>query len=1216
MDVPPTTPHAVVQLESEAAVEALRRLATTRDAFLRMYETQPTLDETHAQGAQRLLDALPGFWMSPEAAGGEIRSTLLGRHLANTMKEEATLRGLDGTLGEDAVSLATRVAMANDTPLPAGIHARELMLGDVPHAGSLIVVDDRTPHLALLFTTHGGWEAFDSHERLLESTRRRLLESIDAVDGAGMENDAFAEAKTQGAVGSREITAAVFPTLAKRLVEVQLGRIALAVDDHRIDGDDPGATTELGDRIRHELSPSAMLDIDAIESLREARLIEAAVALRLADVPYNVRTAWYEARDAYNDALAMASMLRAVTGMRQPLTLHAFASRELAAKLASLGIDESPEAITVEVARMKVLPEPLSALDPLPGSTNARRVSLVDLACQNIGRFSLETLHAMDAQGTSLRDRLGQGAIRDMVRDLDIANRYQTHIEQRLRQGAVGALARKLTMTVQAARMRLDATEARLSYYLSGEPRSFIDDREERGFRWIEAALDAPGGPVRVGRHEITVFQLMYRQVPLDGILIFGSRAPDSAPRIVMYTPDAPDGLTFREFASRQDAAKHLLYHPAFREYLLDRLPAEFATVSSNGARREFAGDHRAHWVLGPSRDTPYTLTAEPFGERQVHGDFLSAAYDATVEKYRRDTRFLSRSTTHADGDALLGYLQGRFNVDAPGRFIAATLAEVPASLARMTQASWRFYDHVKSGDTGQAFVAFTEGYVNALNLVVPPFVGGRHIAGAIVRSRTAPHGLANTGVRLPPPRVRFDDRYVARHLRTTGRPDENGIFRVRGQSYIEQDGKYFLVSYHDAYGRWRLGRPQGSLDTNFTGPLIERIDGRWAFAHDVGPRGGMRRLRQRFNRMSVAGDAPPPAAPAVEAVPPVAPVPEALPALDLPPVMEPLRAEITAVLTDNPSASPLVREDGTHLKFAVRPRSALIIDSNLHPDIAALSVHQRRVFLHELDARFPLASERVEVLNLRGWAHDDGRLVPSPPPSPSHSSPPGIAQGADIQSPSISSSTGDPAPPTPTLTPSQQGRWDDALNAARNTPRSPQRPSVDAASSTVTEPLPATEVVPFHEWPQRVWYFRERRFTAEFLPGVNVEGVTLADGAAWVRGPRSYPVSVLPPESPVRQLSEVLGMSPVHRSLQRDPLGYWMQIDTASLHEPWRVWAGPGANPPWTGPGFEMRRRVLPSGEYQYTLHSHAPIHIPSTHIINVGRRGERATPLGPVRH
>ncbi len=620
-------------------------------------------------------------------------------------------------------------------------------------------------------------EAFDSLERLLASTRRRLLESVDADDGTGLENDTFAEAKARGTVGSRDIGDAVFATLARRMVEVQLGRIALAADDYSLDIDEPGAATDLGDRVRYELSPAAMLDIDAVERLREARLLEAVAATRLANVPAGVGAAWYGALDAYNEALAAASAARWMTGVQQPLTLQAFASRELAARLASLDIDISPESISVEIVRKKLLPDPLSALDPLPGSTTARHVSLIDLACQNIGRFSFETLHAVDAQGTSLRSRLGHAAIRDMVRDLDIANRYQLHIEKHLRAGSGGALAKKMAITVQAAQMRLEAEEARLSYYLSKEPRSFIDDREERGFRWVEAALDAPAAQRRVGKHEIAVSQLTYRQVPLDGILIFASRAPNSAPRIVMYTPDAPDDLRFREFDSRQDAAKRFLYHPAFREYLLDRLPAEFATVSPNGATREFAGDRLAHWVLGASGDVSYTRTTEPFEEREVRGDFIAAAYDATVEKYRRDTRFLARSTADADSDALLDYAQGRFNVDPASRLVAAALAEVPASLARLTQASWRFYDHVKAGDTGQAVVAFTEGYVNALNLIVPPFVGGRHVAGAIVRSRAATRGVTSTSVRLTPPRVRFDDRYAAHGLRKPGKPDAEGIF-------------------------------------------------------------------------------------------------------------------------------------------------------------------------------------------------------------------------------------------------------------------------------------------------------------------------------------------------------------------------------------------------------------------------------------------------------
>jgi hypothetical protein len=1211
MDIQTIPAHEVVQTENQASVDAMRRMVTTRDALTRLYEAQPSLDEANTEGVQTLLDALSGFWASPETAGGESRRAVLGRHLASVMKEQATLRRLDGTLAEDAASLAARATAASSDLLPAGMHARELMLGNVAHAGSLIVVDDGSPGVALLFTAHGGWEAFDSLDRLLESTRRRLLESVDVTDGTGIEDDYFAEAKLDGTVGSREIAGLVFDALASRMIEVQRGSIALAADDYDLDIDEPDAETQLGDRVHFELSPAALLDIEAIEQLREARLLEAAVARRLALAPRKVSAAWYEARDAYNDALAAAAVVRTAAGLRPPLTLRDFASRELAARLAALGIDMPPEAITIEVARIKTLPEPLAFLDPLPGPAKARRIPLVDFASQNIGRFSLESLHAMDAEGTSLRDRLGHGAIRDMVRDLDLTNRYQTHVEQRLRHGAKGALARKLAVVVQAAQMRLEAAEARLSYYLSDEPRSFIDDRDERGFRWVDAALDARSVPRHVGGHEIVVSQLTYRQVPLDGLLIFAARASGSAPRLVMYTPDAPDGLTFREFDSRQEAAKRFLYHPAFREYLLDRLPAEFAKVLPNGVTRRFDGDHLAHWVLGASSTDSYTPTAEPFDQREVQGDFVAAVHDATVEKHRRNTRFLARSTADADSDALLGIVQAQLDARRGMRLLADAIAEVPMSLARMMQASWRFYDHVKAGDTGLAVVAFADGYVNALNLVTPPFVGGRHFAGAIVRSRSATHGVARTGIRLTPARTPFDDRYAARSLGKSVKPDEEGIFRVRGQSYIKQDETFFLVRYDQDYGRWRLAPPRGAMDARFTGPVIERIDDRWTYANDVGLRGGMRRLRRRLNRLVVRDHAPAPTAPAPDGIQAADPVPVASPPMPLPAVMEPFRAEITAVLADNPSASVLVRGDGTGLKFSVPRRSALILDSPLHPDIAELSAHQRRVFLHELDNRFPLRAERAEVLNTQGWAQHDGRRVPSPPSSP------GATPDADIQSPSISSSTNDPTTRSPILTPSQQARWDEALTLARNTPRSPPRTPRASIGDTVTETLPATEVVPLAEWPDRMWYFSETRFEAEFWPGSSREGVTLGDASNWLGhadGVHTQTVTALPPETPLNRLSESVGTSPTHQIGQRDPLGYAMQIDMGRLRDA-LAWGIAHNTQRWQ-PGFEMRRRLLSNGEYQYVLQSTQPIRIHSAYILGVGRRGELLAPLPSIRH
>jgi hypothetical protein len=1210
MDVTPATSQDLVQVETQASIDALRRLAATREAFAQMLEARPSLKQADGPGAKAVLDALHAFWASG-TTDGVSRTEILGRYLASVMKEEGILRGLDGTLSERATALVSRLANGNTSP-DSGIRVRELLLGDVPHAGSLIVLEEGRPDLALLFTAHGGWEAYDSLDRLLESTRRTLLASVDVIDGRGLDDDEFSEAKKRNTVGSHEIAGDVFDKLARRMIEVSQRRVALAADDFELDAHVPDAAIDLADRMRFELSPSAMLDIDAIESLREARLLEAVTASRLNNVTGDVRDAWYAARDAYNRALAGTAMTRVVTGAQPPLTLHAFASAELAAKLASFGIDQSPESISVNVARIKVLPDALGFLDPLPGSTDVRHMSLVDFACQNIGRFSLDTLEVIDSDGHSLGDRLGHGVLRDMVRELDIANRYQGHLESRLRKGPSGALAQKLATTMQSSRMRLQAADARLSYYLPGEPRSFIDDREGRGYRWVEAALDAPDAKPHVGGHEIAVSQLTYMTVPLDGILIFASRAPDSAPRVVMYTPDAPDGIAFREFESRQDAAKRFLYHPAFREYLLDHLPVEFSTVLPNGALRQFAGDRLAHWVLGASKNASYTLTAEPFDQREVHGDFLVAAYNATVERHLRDTRFLARSTADADHDAILGHIRDRFNITTTASVLATVLAEVPASLARVTQASWRFYDHVKAGDAGQAFIDFAEGYGNAVSLIGPPFVGGRHVASAIVRSRFAKSGVTVAAVPPMQPRVRFDDRYAVGRLRKAGKPDDEGIVRAHGKTYIEQDGTHYLVNRDASYDRWRLAPPQGAIDMQFTGPLIERLDGRWLYANDVGLRGGMRRLRQRMNRLLRDEGAPPAAnaAPGAAAEPALVPPAPLQRPLALHPVMEPMRAEITAVLTDNPSALVLVRPDGSHLKVIVRPRSALILDPHLHPDIAELSAHQRRIFLHELDRRFPLQVERAEVLEIQGWANTDGRRIPSPPTSP------GAAVGTDVQVPDISSSTGGPQPATPTLTPMQQVRWDEALGAARGAPRVPEASAPSASSAMAAETLPVTEIVPRSEWPERMWYFSDRRFRPEYLQGLRRDGVVWSSEGAWVDAAtdiHTYPVSVLPPETPLSRLAEALGASPVQQAGQPDRMAYAMLIDMTRLRDPLQVQFGRFAMREME---LELHRRLLPNGEYQYTLRSFGRVHIPSDYVVSVGRRGGHPTTLPAVRH
>lgn len=160
-------------------------------------------------------------------------------------------------------------------------------------------------------------------------------------------------------------------------------------------------------------------------------------------------------------------------------------------------------------------------------------------------------------------------------------------------------------------------------------------------------------------------------------------------------------------------------------------------------------------------------------------------------------------------------------------------------------------------------------------------------------------------------------------------------------------------------------------------------------------------------------------------------------------------------------------------------------------------------------------------------------------------------------------------------------------------------------ATLAAIEILSPAEVVPRDAWPGRVWVFSDRAFQLDPLgTGISLGG----DFSSWFRltqGIRSYPVSVLPPETPTSLLVDVLGLLPGQRAGGRDPLGYWMQIDLIVRH-------------PHIPPGYQLQRRLLPSGEYQYML-TNNQLFLPQIQrdlISAVGRRtasGIERTSLQP---
>lgn len=459
-----------------------------------------------------------------------------------------------------------------------------------------------------------------------------------------------------------------------------------------------------------------------------------------------------------------------------------------------------------------------------------------------------------------------------------------------------------------------------------------MPDHEERGYRMVSTALlwrAGAGRPLLQG-HQVTVRRLTYRGAPLRNVLVFAMRNAGSVSRIVMYTPGAPDGRAFREFADRQEADRQVLTAPAFREYLLDRLPMAFAEWSADGTTRRFKGDRLAQWVFAAPASGQRTFLPERFEEEELSGDFLAAAFDAHVDARKADVDELRRQASHWRFSPL--------GTPVTTALVGTVVSESLRAPFRALKASYRFYDQVKARDYGSAVVSMAEAYNSALDVVVPVPLGA---AGGRALVRLGQRGMA-ASVALDgaasPSRARFASKYLDTAVRPRSTPDADGIHRVGGRTFVQHEGGMYGVRYDASHQVWRLQPAAGAMDVQFGGPAIRQVDGVWQFASDIGLRGGMRRrLRDRFRE---ALHIQPPGAQAGGAAAQPAPAPPdpVVALLDrLPAPLQHRRDEFHRALRDNPSAMLRVRQDGSggHVDMPLRP--AVLVDNELSPVIRAI---------------------------------------------------------------------------------------------------------------------------------------------------------------------------------------------------------------------------------------------------------------------------------------
>jgi hypothetical protein len=853
---PPQAPPAITNSEHQPAIDTVGRLADVQRWLVEQRDALPAWPaQPSAEGKAGYLDSLTDYWRAPVAlapgAPPVTRATALAAKLASAMHDDATLLGLDGTLDERAVAWVASLARSRDG-VPPDLVASELMIGDTPYAGALVLQKHDVDDLALLFTPEAGWQTYPGLDTLHEAAETHIREALVTADELPGIVPADIEPQLDARfVSSRDLGPDAFAVLVARIAHVQEQRVAGAWDDFAA-GLLP--TDALYDRVHEALDLNDHLDVHAMLSRRDIRLGEAVEQARLAGLPAEVRAASKQARRAYMDALAQASQQRSAAGLVDIRSLHDFAHDVLRQRLSAHGITDAPGDIAVHVTpRATDLPALVSQVFLTPSS---RRASLVELAYQNIGRFSAAALSAERMDGSALSAPLGSQAIADIVREADVGTRYAAYLDERLLGSTEARTSRSIARKLHQSRMRFELEESRLSYYRQDVPRAFAHGDRDVGYRWAKAVIDAPDAASRatVDGHTIVARQVMYRGVPLTDVFEVGTRAQSDTSRVVYYTPDAPDGVAFREFYSREDAARHFFLDPAYEGWLLDRLPTAFAETAANGTRRFKVSDaaQRNRWVFAQDNAGHYTRMEENLETRIVEGDLIDAQYDASVALMKNHVATLARSTETADWTATADALASVTATSSPAHGLAADL--LAQSLRQATQVMpslWRMEDNLRAGDHPQAFLDFVEAYHSSLNVIGVRPLRGIRLPGMLVRGGSRSATVAPSRQRVLPPDSFFESRFIA-HGVDAAHADalSDGVLRIGTGRYISQHGRLYGVRFDAGHGTWRLTR-SGALDANYTGPAIERsAAGTWQHARRIGLRGGGEdRLRKLFGR-------------------------------------------------------------------------------------------------------------------------------------------------------------------------------------------------------------------------------------------------------------------------------------------------------------------------------------------------------------------------------
>lgn len=208
----------------------------------------------------------------------------------------------------------------------------------------------------------------------------------------------------------------------------------------------------------------------------------------------------------------------------------------------------------------------------------------------------------VDSTGARIRDqnadpvRLNNTTLNQLVTKLDVGRQYTELLSERLAPVPVSEPARRVKdawIDATRSRMRAERSETALDPEARSKLTTETRGKPEhpRALDYIDAVIEYPDPASRplVDKHTIVANRLTLGAVTegggggqmINGVTVIGTASPKASPNVVLHTPDAPDGFSWRELS---DVGKihALLAKPEWKDYFAQRM----ATADSTEARR------------------------------------------------------------------------------------------------------------------------------------------------------------------------------------------------------------------------------------------------------------------------------------------------------------------------------------------------------------------------------------------------------------------------------------------------------------------------------------------------------------------------------------------------------------------------------------------------------------------------------------------------------